>query len=325
MTILEELIKIYGEGSVIFGNESRESVAVIPTGSLTLDIALGVGGIPRGRIIELYGPESSGKTTLCQYIIANAQALGGICAYIDMEQSTDPSWLDVCGVDISNLYKAQPDYGEQALDMTERMIRSGELDLIVVDSVATLVPKAEIEGEMGDSHMGMHARLMSQALRKINPALKEHNCTLIFTNQLRMKIGTTGWGNPETTTGGEALKYYASVRIDLRRSEAMKTEGEQIGNKIKFTIRKNKVAAPYKSGLLTLNYGEGLDHYQEIIDLGIELGIIEKKGAWYSMKDERLGHGEKNVKVFLTENTIVFQGLEDQIRTCYGLPLRRME
>jgi len=324
MKVLDELRKKWGDGLIRKGEDIAESIYVIPTGSLNLDLALGIGGIPKGRITEIIGEESTGKTTLVQYVIAEAQKQNGLCVLIDMEHALDPAWASKCGVNINDLYLVQPDYGEQALDIVEAFARSGEVDFIGVDSVTTLVPKAEIEGEMGDSHMGLQARLMSQALRKITPALKSNNCSLVFTNQYRSKIGQI-WGNPNVPTGGNSLKYYASVRIELRRGEAQKAEGEQTGNKIKATIIKNKLAPPYKACVLTLDYGVGLDYIGEIIELSTDLGFLQKSGAgWFTIEDRKI-QGLANVKAEMDKNPQLLQSLEDKVRTYYGLPIRRFE
>ena len=311
---LATLTKKYGEGVIMrLGDAQHLQVESIPTGSLSLDIALGVGGLPKGRIIEIYGPESSGKTTLCQHIIAEAQKRGGICAFIDMEHALDPSYAAKCGVDIDNLYISQPDTGEQALEIADALIRSGTLDVVVVDSVAALVPRAEIEGEMGDSHMGLQARLMSQALRKLSGVVKQTSTTLIFTNQLRMKIGVM-FGNPETTTGGNALKFYASVRLDIRRIAAIKNGTDVVGNRTKVKVVKNKLAPPFKECEFDIMYGEGISKYGDLLDLASDMNIVQKSGTWYSHGEDRLGQGRENVKVYLKENQDFAEKIELAVR-----------
>ncbi|GAB4468223.1 MAG: recombinase RecA [Anaerolineae bacterium] len=318
---LKDLTKRFGDGTIMrLGEASHMQVDVIPTGALSLDIILGVGGIPRGRVTEIYGPESSGKTTLCLHIIAEAQKRGGICAFIDMEHALDPKYAEGIGVDVHNLYVSQPDTGEQALEIAEALVRSGAIDVIVLDSVAALVPRAEIEGEMGASHVGLQARLMSQALRKLSGAIKQSNTVMIFTNQLREKVGVM-FGNPETTTGGRALKFYASVRIDIRRVEAVKAQGEVIGNRTRVRITKNKVAAPFRQTEFDIIYGRGISYEGDLLDLATELGIIEKRGAFYRYNDEMLGQGRENAKNFLAENPAFCQTLDQAIREAYGLPL----
>ena len=295
------------------GEATHMQVETIPTGSIALDLALGVGGIPRGRITEIYGPEAAGKTTLCQHIIAEAQQLGGTCAFIDMEHALDPRYAACCGVNIDDLYIAQPDTGEQALEIAEALIRSGALDVLVVDSVAALVPRAEIEGEMGDSHMGLQARLMSQALRKLSGAIKQSNTAMIFTNQLRMKIGVM-FGNPETTTGGNALKFYSSVRLDIRRIQSIKTEGQVIGNRTKVRVTKNKVAPPFREAEFDIMYNEGISKAGDVLDIATELEIITKRGAFFAFGDTRLGQGRENAKEFLRQNPEMLAQIEEQIR-----------
>lgn len=314
-----DIIKRFGEGALMrLGEAAHLQVAAIPTGSLALDIALGVGGIPRGRVTEIYGPESSGKTTLCQHIIAEAQRLGGVCAFIDMEHALDPSYAERCGVDIDDLYISQPDTGEQALEITETLIRSGAVDIVVVDSVAALVPRAEIEGDMGDATMGMQARLMSQALRKLSGAIKQTNTAVIFTNQLRQKIGVM-FGNPETTTGGMALKFYASVRIDIRRIESIKSGQEVIGNRARVRVKKNKVAPPFKSAEFDIMYNEGISRVGGLLDIGVELDLVEKRGSFYSYNEERLAQGRENAKIFLREHPEIAEELETRIRVAAGI------
>jgi recombination protein RecA len=319
-TTLATLHKRFGDGAIMkLGASTRMHIESIPTGSLALDIALGVGGIPRGRVTEIYGPESSGKTTLCQHIIAEAQKLGGIAAFIDVEHALDPIYAGRCGVDVDELYVSQPDTGEQALEIAEALVRSGAIDIIVVDSVAALVPRAEIEGEMGDSHVGLQARLMSQALRKLAGAVKQSNTALIFTNQLRQKIGVM-FGNPETTTGGMALRFYASVRLDMRRVEAIKSSGEVTGNRTKVTVKKNKVAPPFKIAEFDIMYNEGISKVGDILDIGVDLGLIDKRGAFYSYEETRLGQGRENSKTFLQENPALAVEIENKIREAKGLP-----
>ncbi len=311
---LSQLRKRFGEGSVMkLGESSRFAVEAIPTGSLALDAALGIGGVPRGRIIEIFGPESSGKTTLAQHITAEAQHLGGVAAFIDVEHAFDPTYAAKCGVDIDNLYISQPDTGEQALEITEALVRSGAVDIIVIDSVAALVPQAEIEGEMGDAHMGLQARLMSQALRKLVGVIKRSNTAVIFTNQLRTKIGVL-FGNPETTTGGNALKFYAAVRLDIRRMEPIKQGGEVIGNRTKVRVKKNKVAPPFRTAEFDIIYNEGISKSGDVIDMGVELGIIDKKGAYYSYGETRIGQGRENAKTFLRENPQLFDEVTQKVR-----------
>jgi len=316
---VEKIKKEYGEGAVMrLGEAAHLKVAAIPTGSLALDLALGVGGIPRGRVTEVYGPESSGKTTLCQHIVAEAQKLGGVCAFIDMEHALDPDYASRCGVNIDDLYIAQPDTGEQALEITETLVRSGAVDLVVIDSVAALVPRAEIEGDMGDSPMGMQARLMSQALRKLSGVIKQTNTAVIFTNQLRQKIGVM-FGNPETTTGGMALKFYASVRLDIRRIESIKIGQEVVGNRVRVRVKKNKVAPPFKSAEFDIMYNEGISKVGGLLDIGVETGLIEKRGSFYSYKDERLAQGRENSKQALRENPQIAEEIEEKIRKAAGL------
>lgn len=317
---LATLTKKYGEGVIMrLGDAQHLQVESIPTGSLSLDIALGVGGLPKGRIIEIYGPESSGKTTLCQHIIAEAQKRGGICAFIDMEHALDPSYAAKCGVDIDNLYISQPDTGEQALEIADALIRSGTLDVVVVDSVAALVPRAEIEGEMGDSHMGLQARLMSQALRKLSGVVKQTSTTLIFTNQLRMKIGVM-FGNPETTTGGNALKFYASVRLDIRRTQAIKAGGDVVGNRTTVKVKKNKVAPPFTECEFDIMYNEGISKTGDVLDLAVTHNIVDKRGAYFRYGDVLLGQGRENAKTYLAENPPMLVELENLIRQSAGLP-----
>lgn len=311
---LDDITKRYGDGSIMrLGEAHQLMVDVIPTGSLSLDIALGVGGIPRGRITEIYGPESSGKTTVCQHIVAEAQKLGGTCAFVDMEHALDPVYASRCGVDVNNLLISQPDMGEQALEITETLVRSGAVDVIVIDSVAALVPRAEIEGDMGDSPMGMQARLMSQALRKLSGAIKQTNTAVVFTNQLRQKIGVM-FGNPETTTGGMALKFYSSVRLDIRRIQSIKLGSEIIGNRTRVRVVKNKVAPPFQTAEFDIMYNEGISKVGDILDLATGLEIITKRGSFYSYGDLRLGQGRENSKDFLRENVDLAHEIELAIR-----------
>ncbi|MDE2776046.1 MAG: recombinase RecA [Chloroflexota bacterium] len=317
---LTDITKRYGDGTIFsLGAGNHLEIEAIPTGSLGIDISLGVGGVPRGRITEIYGPESSGKTTLCLHVAAEAQKTGGICAFIDMEHALDPVYAEKIGVDIQQLYVSQPDTGEQALEITEHLVRSGALDVIIVDSVAALVPRAEIEGEMGDSHVGLQARLMSQALRKLAGAIKQSNVCVIFTNQLREKVGVM-FGSPETTPGGRALKFYASVRIDIRRVQQIKNSGEVVGNRTRVRIKKNKVAAPFKQCEFDIMFNQGISKSGEIIDIGTELGIIDKRGAFYRYADELLGQGRENAKGLLQSNGRLSDVIEDRIRNTFGLP-----
>lgn len=317
---IANLNRRYGEGIIMkLGEATRLDVAAIPTGSLSLDIALGVGGIPRGRIIEVYGPESSGKTTLCLHAIAESQRQGGVCGFVDVEHALDPSYARKIGVDVENLYISQPDTGEQALEIAEALVRSGAMDVVVVDSVAALVPRAEIEGEMGDSHMGLQARLMSQALRKLVGAVKTTDTSLVFTNQLRQKIGVM-FGNPETTSGGMALKFYASVRMDIRRIQAIKQGSDVIGNRTRVTVRKNKVAAPFKVAEFDIMYNEGVSTQGDLLDLGVEFDIVEKRGAFYRYGDLRLGQGRENAKAFLNDRADLAAQIDGKIREQTGLP-----
>ncbi|MCY3978541.1 MAG: recombinase RecA [Chloroflexi bacterium] len=320
---LTDITKRYGDGTIFnLGAGSHLEVEAIPTGSLGIDISLGVGGVPRGRITEIYGPESSGKTTLCLHVAAEAQKAGGICAFIDMEHALDPAYAEKIGVDIQQLYVSQPDTGEQALEITEHLVRSGALDVIIIDSVAALVPRAEIEGEMGDTHVGLQARLMSQALRKLAGAIKQSNVSVIFTNQLREKVGVM-FGSPETTPGGRALKFYASVRIDIRRVQQIKHSGEVVGNRTRVRIKKNKVAAPFKQCEFDIMFNQGISKSGEIIDIGTELGIIDKRGAFYRYADELLGQGRENAKQFLQSNPSLSDMIEDRVRSAFGLPAMR--
>jgi len=299
---LTQITKRYGEGSIMrLGEAQAMQVEVIPTGSLSLDLALGIGGIPRGRVTEIFGPESSGKTTLCQHLVAEAQRLGGTAAFIDMEHALDPAYASRCGVDVDNLLISQPDMGEQALEITETLVRSGGVDLVVIDSVAALVPRKELEGDMGDATMGVQARLMSQALRKMSGAIKQTNTTMVFTNQLRQKIGVM-YGNPETTTGGMALKFYSSVRLDVRRIQAIKTGSEFAGSRTRVRVVKNKVAPPFRTAEFDIMYNEGISKVGDILDLAVEYEIISKRGSFYSYREDRLGQGRENSKDFLRQN-----------------------
>lgn len=315
-----QIKKQYGDGAVMrLGEATHMAVETIPTGSLALDLALGVGGIPRGRVTEIFGPESSGKTTLCQHIVAESQKLGGVCAYIDMEHALDPGYAAKCGVDVNNLYISQPDTGEQALEIAETLVRSGAVEVVVVDSVAALVPRAEIEGDMGDATMGMQARLMSQALRKLSGAIKQTNTAMVFTNQLRQRIGVM-FGNPETTTGGMALKFYASVRLDVRRVESIKVGQEVVGSRTRVRVVKNKVAPPFRVAEFDILYDEGISKAGDVLDLGVELGLIEKRGSFYTYHEERIGQGRENAKEFLRQNAEIAAAVESQIRGQTVLP-----
>ncbi|MDQ7028372.1 MAG: recombinase RecA [Ardenticatenia bacterium] len=317
---LAQLRKRYGDGAIMkLGEAPNMAVEAIPTGSIALDLALGIGGVPRGRITEIYGPEASGKTTLCQHIIAEAQRLGGVAAFIDVEHALDPVYAAKCGVDVENLYISQPDTGEQALEIAEALVRSGAVDVVVVDSVAALVPRAEIEGDMGDAHVGLQARLMSQALRKLAGAIKKSNTAVIFTNQIRMKIGVL-FGNPETTTGGYALKFYASVRLDIRRSQAIKHGGEIIGNRTKVKVKKNKVAPPFREAEFDILYNEGISREGDVLDVATALELVEKRGAYYSYGEIRLGQGRENAKQFLRDNPEILEELDARVREVCGLP-----
>ena len=317
---LGHIEKQYGKGSVMKLGDSSSNMVVeaVPTGSLGLDIALGVGGVQKGRIVEIYGPESSGKTTVALHMVAEVQKRGGIAGFIDAEHALDPVYAKNIGVDIDNLYISQPDNGEQALEITETMVRSGAVDIVIVDSVAALVPKAEIEGDMGDSHVGLHARLMSQALRKLTAAISRSNCVVIFINQLREKVGVM-FGNPETTTGGRALKFYASVRLDVRRTETLKQGGEMVGNHVKVKVVKNKVAPPFKQAEFDIMFGTGISREGEILDLASECNVVNKSGAWYSYNGERIGQGRENVKIFLKDHPEICEEIEKQVRIQYHL------
>ena len=315
-----KLEKDYGKGAVMKLGESgaNMNIETIPTGSLSLDIALGIGGVPRGRIIEIYGPESSGKTTVALHMIAEAQKRDGIAGFIDAEHALDPVFAKNIGVDIDNLYISQPDNGEQALEITETMVRSGAMDIIVVDSVAALVPKAEIDGEMGDSHVGLHARLMSQALRKLTAAISKSNCVVIFINQLREKVGIM-FGNPEVTTGGRALKFYASIRMDVRRIETLKQGGEMVGNRTRVRIVKNKVAPPFKEAEFDIMYGKGISKEGDLLDLAAKEDIINKSGSWYSYEGQKIGQGRENGKKFLLEHPDIMETIDQKVRLAYHI------
>src|SRR5258706_9763868 len=316
---LAQIEKSHGKGSVMrLGDEVRAPISVIPTGSIALDVALGIGGLPRGRVIEVFGPESSGKTTVALHAIANAQALGGIAAFIDAEHALDPDYAKNLGVDTDALLVSQPDTGEQALEIVDMLVRSGALDIIVIDSVAALVPRAEIEGEMGDSHVGLQARLMSQALRKITGALSNSGTTAIFLNQLREKIGVM-FGSPETTTGGKALKFYASVRLDIRRIEALKDGTDVVGNRTRVKVVKNKMAPPFKQAEFDIIYGQGISREGSLIDVGVEQGIIRKSGAWYTYEGDQMGQGKENARKFLRDNPAVAGEIEKRIKEKLGI------
>ena len=317
---LGQIEKQYGKGAVMkLGDSAAQmNVETVPTGALSLDIALGLGGIPKGRIIEIYGPESSGKTTVTLHMIAEVQKRGGIAGFIDAEHALDPVYAKNIGVDVDNLYISQPDNGEQALEITETMVRSGAIDIIVVDSVAALVPKAEIDGDMGDSHVGLQARLMSQALRKLTAVISKSNCTVIFINQLREKVGVM-FGNPETTTGGRALKFYASVRMDVRRIAAIKVNGEDVGNRTRVKVVKNKIAPPFKEAEFDIMFGEGISTVGDIVDLAAECSIINKSGAWYAYEGSKIGQGRENTKTFLKEHPEILLEVEQKVREYYGL------
>lgn len=318
-TALRQVEKSFGKGSAMrMGDRPAQDVEVIPTGSLALDLALGIGGLPRGRVVEIFGPESSGKTTMALEAVANAQKANGVAAYIDAEHALDPVYAKHLGVDVDNLIISQPDSGEQALEIADMLVRSGALDIIVIDSVAALVPKAEIEGEMGDSHVGLQARLMSQALRKLTPALAQANTTAIFINQLREKIGVM-FGNPETTTGGKALKFYASVRLDIRRIQTLKAGGEAVGNRTRVKVVKNKMAPPFRSAEFDIMYGKGVSRAGSLIDIGTETGLITKSGSWFTYQGEQLGQGREKVRAFLEDNPGLMDEIEHKIRQHYKL------
>ena len=311
---IAQIEKAYGQGSIMkLGDTTRMNVEAVPTGSLSLDLALGVGGIPKGRIVEIYGPESSGKTTVALHMVAEVQKQGGIAGFIDAEHALDPVYARNIGVDINELYISQPDSGEQAMEITETMVRSGAVDIVIVDSVAALVPKAEIDGDMGDSHVGLQARLMSQALRKLTAVINKSNCTVIFINQLREKIGVM-FGNPETTTGGRALKFYASVRLDVRRIETLSQAGEKIGNRVRVKVVKNKVAPPFQEAEFDIMFGKGISREGDVLDLAASHDIIVKSGAWYSYNGDRIGQGRENAKKYLAENPAIFEEVERAVR-----------
>lgn len=317
---ITQIEKQYGKGSIMKLGESQAdmNVETIPTGSLSLDIALGLGGVPRGRIVEVYGPESSGKTTVALHMVAEVQKRGGIAGFIDAEHALDPVYAKNIGVDIDNLYISQPDSGEQALEITETMVRSGAVDIIIVDSVAALVPKAEIDGDMGDAHVGLQARLMSQALRKLTSVISKSNCIVIFINQLREKVGVM-FGNPETTTGGRALKFYSSIRMDVRRIESLKQAGEIIGNRTRIKVVKNKIAPPFKEAEFDIMFGQGISKEGDILDLAAEINVINKSGAWYAYNGDKIGQGRENAKKFLRENPEICDEVEQKVRDHYQL------
>lgn len=323
---LSQIERQFGKGTVMrMGDQERVAIPSISTGSLGLDIALGIGGLPKGRIVEIYGPESSGKTTLTLQVIAEAQKAGGTAAFIDAEHALDPQYADKLGVQVDDLIVSQPDTGEQALEVAEMLVRSGAVDVLVVDSVAALTPKAEIEGEMGDSHVGLQARLLSQAMRKLTGAIKQTNCLVIFINQIRMKIGVM-FGSPETTTGGNALKFYSSVRLDIRRIGAVKEGDEVVGNETRVKVVKNKVSPPFRQAEFQIMYGSGIYHMGEVIDWGVKLNLVDKSGAWYAYKGDKIGQGKANASRFLEENSAVAKEIEDQIRhQMMGLPLAAVE
>ncbi|PTY37158.1 recombinase RecA [Saccharospirillum sp. MSK14-1] len=314
---LSQIERQFGKGSVMrMGDQKHVSVPSISTGSLGLDIALGIGGLPKGRVVEIYGPEASGKTTLTLQVVAEAQKAGGTCAFVDAEHALDPSYANKLGVNVDDLLVSQPDTGEQALEIADMLVRSNAVDVIVIDSVAALVPKAEIEGEMGDMHVGLQARLMSQALRKITGNIKSANCLVIFINQIRMKIGVM-FGSPETTTGGNALKFYSSVRLDIRRTGTIKEGDEVVGSETRVKVVKNKVAPPFKQAEFQIHYGKGIYHMGEVIDLGVKLGLVEKSGAWYSYQGDKIGQGKANAAKYLEDNPEVAQAIEAKIREAY--------
>lgn len=315
---IAQIEKQYGKGSVmkLGDNSANMNVETVPTGSLSLDIALGLGGLPKGRIIEVYGPESSGKTTVALHCVAEVQKRGGIAGFIDAEHALDPVYARNIGVDIDNLYISQPDCGEQALEITETMVRSGAVDIVVVDSVAALVPKAEIDGDMGDSHVGLQARLMSQALRKLTAVISKSNCLVIFINQLREKVGVM-FGNPETTTGGRALKFYSSVRLDVRRTESLKQGGEIVGNHVRVKVVKNKIAPPFREAEFDIMFGQGISREGDVLDLAVNAGIVNKSGAWYAYEGDKIGQGRENAKTYIHENPAFFDMLEAKVRDFY--------
>ncbi len=317
---LAQIEKQYGKGSVmkLGDTNANMNIETIPTGSISLDIALGLGGVPKGRIMEIYGPESSGKTTVALHMVAEVQKRGGIAGFIDAEHALDPVYAKNIGVDIDNLYISQPDNGEQALEITETMVRSGAVDIVIIDSVAALVPKAEIDGEMGDSHVGLQARLMSQALRKLTAVISKSNCIVIFINQLREKVGIM-FGNPETTTGGRALKFYSSIRLDVRRIESLKQGGDVVGNRTRIKVVKNKIAPPFKEAEFDIMFGKGISREGDILDLASEVGIINKSGAWYAYNDSKIGQGRENAKQFLMDNPEIYAEVEAKVREKYNL------
>lgn len=317
---IAKIEKDFGKGSIMKLGDSKANMNVetIPTGCLSLDLALGLGGVPRGRVIEVYGPESSGKTTVALHIVAEVQKIGGIAGFIDAEHALDPVYARNIGVDIDNLYISQPDNGEQALEITETMVRSGAVDIVIVDSVAALVPKAEIDGDMGDSHVGLQARLMSQALRKLTAVISKSNCVVIFINQLREKVGVM-FGSPETTTGGRALKFYSSVRLDVRRVEALKQSGEIVGNHTRIKVVKNKIAPPFKEAEFDIVFGKGISREGDILDLAVECGVVNKSGAWYAYNSDKIGQGRENAKQYLTENVAIRDEIEQKVRAHYHL------
>lgn len=317
---LTQIEKAYGKGSVMKLGDSgtNMNIETVPTGSLSLDIALGLGGVPKGRVVEVYGPESSGKTTVALHMVAEVQKRGGIAGFIDAEHALDPVYAKNIGVDIDNLYISQPDNGEQALEITETMVRSGAVDIVIVDSVAALVPKAEIDGDMGDSHVGLQARLMSQALRKLTAVISKTNCIVIFINQLREKVGVM-FGNPETTTGGRALKFYSSVRLDVRRIETLKQSGEMIGNRVRVKVVKNKIAPPFKEAEFDIMFGKGISREGDVLDLAAKENIVEKSGSWYAYNGSKIGQGRENAKIYLAQNPLLCEEIENKVREFYGL------
>lgn len=317
---LTQIEKAYGKGSVMKLGDSGKNMNIetVPTGALSLDIALGLGGVPKGRVIEVYGPESSGKTTVALHMVAEVQKRGGIAGFIDAEHALDPVYAKNIGVDIDNLYISQPDNGEQALEITETMVRSGAVDIVIVDSVAALVPKAEIDGDMGDSHVGLQARLMSQALRKLTAVISKTNCIVIFINQLREKVGVM-FGSPETTTGGRALKFYASVRLDVRRIETLKQSGEMIGNRVRIKVVKNKIAPPFKEAEFDIMFGKGISREGDVLDLAAKENIVEKSGSWYAYSGNKIGQGRENAKAYLSQNPLLCEEIENKVRAQYGL------
>lgn len=322
---LTQIEKAYGKGSVMKLGDSgaNMNIETVPTGSLSLDIALGLGGVPKGRVVEIYGPESSGKTTVALHMVAEVQKRGGIAGFIDAEHALDPAYAKNIGVDIDNLYISQPDNGEQALEITETMVRSGAVDIVIVDSVAALVPKAEIDGDMGDSHVGLQARLMSQALRKLTAIISKTNCIVIFINQLREKVGVM-FGNPETTTGGRALKFYSSVRLDVRRTESLKQSGEIVGNHVRVKVVKNKIAPPFKEAEFDIMFGRGISKEGDVLDLATDANIVEKSGSWYAYKGAKIGQGRENAKTYLAQNPLVCEEIENQVRELHGLEAQHM-